>query len=99
MLDVDQAAAARELIAAEREAVRDVQDRLQKRAARTGTVAAVCEECGKGSDWPAAEAGHTDNCPHCGAYLDIPDPDGEDDWSGVDFGAEGAEDEPGTEKP
>jgi hypothetical protein len=33
--------------------------------------------------------GTTEVCPHCTAYLDVPDPD--EDWSGVDFGQ--AEDE------
>jgi hypothetical protein len=55
-----------------------------QRAKRTGTVAAVCEECGKPSEWPATAMGTTETCPHCTAYMDIPDP--EDDWSGVDFG-------------
>ncbi|MBX9584353.1 MAG: hypothetical protein K2X87_28980 [Gemmataceae bacterium] len=96
VLDIDQAAPARELIEAEREAVREVQDRLARRAARTGTVAATCEECGKASDWPAAQAGTTEDCPHCGAFMDVPDPDAGDDWSGVDFGAEEGEDEPGA---
>jgi rRNA maturation protein Nop10 len=58
---------------------------IEKRAARTGTVSATCDECGKPSDWPAAAMGTTEVCPHCGAYMDVPDPD--DDWSGVDFGA------------
>jgi hypothetical protein len=28
--------------------------------------------------------GTTEVCPHCGAYMDVPDPD--DDWSDMDFG-------------
>jgi hypothetical protein len=56
----------------------------EKRLQRTGTITAVCEECGKSSEWPADTMGTTDTCPNCGAYMDIPDPD--DDWSGVDFG-------------
>lgn len=60
----------------------------EKRAARTGTVSATCEDCGKPSGWPASAMGTTETCPHCGSYMDIPDPD--EDWSGVDFGdAEG----------
>ena len=65
----------------------------EKRAARTGTVTATCEDCGKSSEWPAAAMGTTETCPHCSGYMDIPDPD--EDWSGVDFGA--PEDEEGTE--
>jgi hypothetical protein len=56
----------------------------EKRAARTGTVTAACEECGKTSEWPAAAMGTTETCPHCTAYMDIPDPD--DDWADVDVG-------------
>ena len=63
----------------------------EKRATRTGTVTTTCEDCGKSSEWPATAMGTTEICPHCGAYIDIPDPD--DDWSGVDFGAEEGEDE------
>lgn len=63
-----------------------------KRAERTGTVTVECEECHKSSDWPATIMGTTENCPHCQAYMDIPDP--EDDWEGVDFGkAEDSEDQ------
>jgi hypothetical protein len=62
-------------------AVRAIQER---RASRTGNVTVVCEECGKSSDWPATAMGTTEYCPHCQAYMDIPDP--EDDWSDVDFG-------------
>lgn len=56
----------------------------EKRLQRTGTVSVVCEECGKTSEWPASAMGTTETCPHCMAYMDVPDPD--DDWSGVDFG-------------
>jgi len=68
--------------------LRDIRD---KRANRSGTVTAVCEECGKSSEWPASAMGTTDVCPHCQAYMDIPDPD--DDWSGVDFGKSEEEDD------
>ncbi|VTT96381.1 Uncharacterized protein OS=Planctomyces brasiliensis (strain ATCC 49424 / DSM 5305 / JCM 21570 / NBRC 103401 / IFAM 1448) GN=Plabr_2832 PE=4 SV=1 [Gemmataceae bacterium] len=66
----------------------------EKRAARTGTVTAACEECGKTSEWPASAMGTTETCPHCTAYMDIPDPD--DDWSGVDVG-DAEEDDDGDE--
>ncbi|MBA4187085.1 MAG: hypothetical protein C0467_03620 [Planctomycetaceae bacterium] len=63
-----------------------------RRANRTGTISAVCEDCGRASDWPAIAMGTTENCPHCGGYMDIPDPD--EDWSEMDFGeAEEQEDE------
>jgi hypothetical protein len=56
----------------------------EKRLQRSGTVNAVCEECKKSSEWPADTMGTTEQCPNCGAWMDIPDPD--DDWSDVDFG-------------
>ena len=56
----------------------------EKRASRTGTTTAICEDCGKSSDWPASAMGTTELCPHCQHYMDIPDPD--EDWGGVDFG-------------
>jgi hypothetical protein len=64
---------------------------LDKRAARTGNVTATCEDCGKSSEWPASAMGTTEVCPHCGNYMDIPDPD--EDLSGMDFGEPEDEDE------
>lgn len=69
------------------------QSRRQKREQQTGTLTAACEDCGKSSDWPAAVMGTTEVCPHCGGYMDIPDPD--EDWGDMDFG-EGEEE--GEEK-
>jgi hypothetical protein len=85
-----QAEAAKELLtsAVNAAALREVRD---KRANRTGTVSAVCEECGKASEWPASDMGTTETCPHCAAFMDIPDPD--DDWDGVDFGEDEDENE------
>jgi hypothetical protein len=79
---------ARELLATA-EKMADVRAVIEKRASRAGTVTATCEDCGKASEWPASSMGMTEVCPHCGAYMDIPDPD--EDWSDVDFGE--AEDE------
>lgn len=67
----------------------EVEARRDARAARTGAVTAECEECGKASTWPAAAMGTTENCPHCSAYMDIPDPD--DDWGDLDVGADDGE--------
>jgi hypothetical protein len=88
--NLKQVEAAKELLtsAVNAAALREVRD---KRANRTGTVSAVCEDCGKSSEWPASDMGTTENCPHCGAFMDIPDPD--DNWDGVDFG----EDEDATD--
>jgi hypothetical protein len=51
---------------------------LVSKAARSGNVDALCEECGATSTFPAAEQGTIQDCPHCGAMLDVPDADG--DW-------------------
>lgn len=86
---------ARQAIAEMREEAAEVRARQEKRAARTGTTTAVCEECDKPSDWPAAEMGKTQTCPHCGQYMDVPDPD--EDWDDLEIGDEEAEgDEKGS---
>lgn len=41
--------------------------------ATKGPVEAECEECGKCSTFPAAERDSTQDCPHCGAYMDVPE--------------------------
>ena len=44
-------------------------------------VIAVCEKCGKSSEFPDKFDGTTQNCHYCNAYVDV----GELDW-GDDFG-------------
>jgi hypothetical protein len=85
---------ARALISEQREGLAALREQEEKRAARSGSVTAVCEECGRSSDWPASEMGRTEVCPHCGKYMDVPDP--EDSWDDVDFGS-GEEAEAGEE--
>jgi hypothetical protein len=80
----DHAEPVRALLAEQREGLEALREREAKRAARTGSVPAVCEECGKSSEWPASQMGRTEVCPHCGKYMDVPDP--EDNWDDVDFG-------------
>jgi len=89
--DPDHAAAARTAVDEQKEALATVRAAQERRASRTGTVTVVCEDCGKASDWPAAEMGRTQNCPHCGGYMDVPDPD--ENWDGVDFSGEDGENE------
>jgi hypothetical protein len=84
--DTEHAGPARARIAEQKEMLTALREQEAKRAARTGTVTAVCEECGKASEWPAAEMGKTEVCPHCGQYMDIPDPD--ENWDDVDFGTD-----------
>jgi hypothetical protein len=48
------------------------------RGNRTGEVEAVCEECDQPTTFPASEQGTVQQCPHCGAYVDVPGAD--DEW-------------------
>ncbi len=95
VIDVAKVEDARKLLSdAERTArLRAIRD---QRAKRTGTVTAVCEDCGKPSEWPASAMGTTETCPHCTGYMDIPDPD--DDWTGVDFGNPEEVEQPSEDK-
>jgi hypothetical protein len=34
-------------------------------------VEAVCEECGGAATFPAAQRGSVQECPHCGAFIDV----------------------------
>jgi hypothetical protein len=61
-------------------------------AADGGPVEVTCEKCGKRSEFPAAQKGSVQNCPHCYAYVDVGDEVPFDDWS-----AAPDEDEPGRE--
>jgi hypothetical protein len=92
--EAKQAEAAREFLAGA-ENTTAIHAMRQKRANRTGNVTVACEECGKSSEWPAVLMGTTEVCPHCSAYMDIPDPD--DDWADVDFGDGDEDNGDGTE--
>jgi hypothetical protein len=82
---------ARKLLAEHADAMKQARAAAQRRAERTGTVAATCEECGKSSEWPASAMGTTEYCPHCSAYMDIPDP--EENWDDAEFEEEADEGE------
>jgi hypothetical protein len=75
------AAEARELVEERQAGVQALREREARRAGRTGTTTAACEECGESSEWPANSMGTTQTCPHCHAYMDVPDPDENlDEW-------------------
>lgn len=38
-----------------------------------GTVSFKCEGCGGAATFPVALKGTTQECPHCGAYVDVPE--------------------------
>jgi hypothetical protein len=58
----------------------------ERRAAERGEreagppVEVVCEECGKRCEFPAAQKGTVQNCPHCRAYVDVGDEVGFEGW-------------------
>jgi hypothetical protein len=95
VVNPDHAEPARQAIADHREAIAELRAIQDRRANRTGTTTAVCEDCGKSSEWPAAEMGTTQVCPHCHNYMDVPDPD--EQWDDMDFEAAGEEET--EEKP
>jgi len=48
-------------------------------AGEAATVEVCCEECGETSVFPAEQKGTVQDCPHCGAYVDVGDvPDSEE---------------------
>lgn len=54
-----------------------IQARRERREALTGDLIVACEECGKQVVFAASQAGNVEECPYCGRYIDVPDPDGE----------------------
>jgi len=88
--NADHAKEAQELIDLQQAGVQAVREREAKRANATGTLTAVCEECGKSSEWPGNLIGTTQDCPHCTSYMDIPDPD--DVWDESEFAGDGEDD-------
>lgn len=46
-------------------------------AAGFATLTATCEECSTTSAFPGDTAGTVQECPNCGAYIDVPDPHAE----------------------
>lgn len=81
---------ARKLIA-ENEAT--LQRAEASRALRTEPISATCEECGRTAVFPPADQGTVQDCPHCRAFIDVPDADEENNESGVDFEEESAQPE------
>lgn len=74
VVDADRAEAANTLLA---DQASEIQAKRAAKSDRTGTVSVDCEACGQQTEFPMSSAGRTENCPHCQAYLDVPDPDAE----------------------
>lgn len=71
----------------ETQRARQIIDEFETRAAKqrqassvAADVSVACEECGKTSQFPASQLGSVESCPHCGAYVDVGDDVGFDDW-------------------
>ncbi len=47
----------------------------------TKPIEVVCEECGKPSLFTASNRSTIQDCPQCGAYVDVPGGNDEYDWS------------------
>jgi hypothetical protein len=71
---------------ADRKLLSDYEERQRQRRDRQQSsdfgekVTAVCEECGRAAEFAAAQRGSIQDCPHCGAYMDV----GEIDMEGWD---------------
>lgn len=48
----------------------------QRKVSEPQTIEVICEECGKVATFAGSLLGTVQDCPHCGAYLDV----GEVDW-------------------
>lgn len=59
--------------------------RIAHRSAHVGeTVQVTCEHCGMVCTFPGERRGGIEDCPHCGEYIDIPDPGEPDPFEGID---------------
>ena len=47
-------------------------------------VTSECEDCGESSEFPASQDGTTQNCPKCGAYMDVGSFDWPEDYDAVE---------------
>src|SRR5262249_38055950 len=78
-----------------RQIVADKEAELAKiqttRTENSEPVGAQCEECGTSSSHGPESAGTVQSCPHCGAYVDVPG--GDDDNEVVQDSAEVSADE------
>jgi hypothetical protein len=50
------------------------------KASDAASIDVVCEECGKPTSFPASKNGTTQDCSHCGAFVDVGDEESFD-WS------------------
>lgn len=67
---IEDVAAARELLV-EHEAIQAERTRTAEAA---GPIEVLCEDCGESSVFPPDQVGSTQDCPHCGSYIDVEGP-------------------------
>lgn len=53
---------------------------LRKRAAAGPAIEVVCEECRRSASFPAAQKGSVQQCPDCGAYIDVGEGEAPEGW-------------------
>ena len=53
----------------------DLRSAISSRKEAKGPVQAICEECGGASEFPGRNRDTTQDCPHCGQYMDVVDAD------------------------
>jgi hypothetical protein len=51
----------------------ELRDASAEREALGSVIEVVCEECGESASFPVAQRASVQECPHCGAYLDVED--------------------------
>lgn len=74
MLDLAQVPVAQSLLA-KHDRELDLAQKAKKNL--VGLIKARCEECGRTSEFEARDAGTLQVCPHCNAYVDVPELTGE----------------------
>jgi hypothetical protein len=64
----------------ERHSLEQQEAGMKKAVPMEARLEAVCEECGRRSVFSAAQKGTVQDCPHCGAYMDVGKPLDSDEW-------------------
>jgi len=63
--------------------IRDFEEKKRSRSTAVegiGDIQVLCEDCGKPTSFPSSLDGTTQECQHCGAYVDVGDLPWDDDF-------------------
>ncbi len=60
----------------------ELQGDAEEQNGGSSSIEAICEECGEASSFPANQRGSVQVCPHCTAYMDVVEPEENDDDTG-----------------